>query len=92
MDITTQFHGILADWVGTSSARFQFSDNATYGDLMRAIGTRYRQNMPEQLWDTGKNTFQKQVRAMGEGRALDAPDDPLVEGENITFLLMIAGG
>jgi len=92
MRVTTQFHGILADWVGTRRASFELSANATYGGLLHAIGRRYRHNMPEQLWDQEKGTFKKQVRAVGKERTYDTGDDLLSEGEEITFLLMIAGG
>ena len=92
MQITTRFHGILADWVGTRRAGFELSPNATYGDLLHTIACRYRQNMPEQLWDQEKGTFKKQVRAVGKERSYDTRDDLLSDGEEITFLLMIAGG
>ena len=51
MNITAQFHGLLADWVGTPSASFELAEDSTYVDLMLEIGRRYRQNMPDQLWD-----------------------------------------
>ena len=92
MIITTHFHGILADWVGVSSADFDLPENATLAVLMQAIGDRYRSNMPEQLWDDQTDRFKKQVRAQGAVTVYNDLDMPLEKGEDITFMLMIAGG
>ena len=92
MNITAQFHGILADWVGTPSAGFELTDGSTDADLMQEIGRRYRQNMPAQLWDPQTNAFNQKVRAFRDGKALDPVDNPLSDGEEITFMLLIAGG
>lgn len=92
MKIIAQFHGILADWVGVPSAGFDLSDGSTYADLMQAICRRYRQNMPEQLWDQKHNAFDQKVRAFTDGKALDTMDRTLSDGEEITFFLMVAGG
>ena len=92
MNVSARFHGILADWVGTPTASFELSADATYTDLMKEIGRRYRKNMPGQLWDKEKNTFKKQVQAFGHGRILNDLAVQLLEGEQVTFLLMMAGG
>jgi molybdopterin converting factor small subunit len=91
MKITAEFHGILAEWVGTRSASFDLPAGATYSDLMEEIGLRYRRNMPDQLWNKENKMFKK-VQAQREGRVLASADTPLLEGEEIQFLLMIAGG
>lgn len=91
MKITAEFHGVLADWVGTPSVNFDLPAGATYSDLMKEIGRRYRRNMPEQLWNKKKNRFKK-VRAHAKQRTLESADMPLSEGEEIKFYLMIAGG
>ena len=92
MMITAHFHGILADWVGVPSAGFELPAGATLADLMQAIGGRYRSNMPEQLWDEKTASFKKQVRAQGAATVYNDLDMPLKKGEDITFMLMIAGG
>ena len=91
MKITAEFHGILAEWVGSASASFDFPAGATYSDLLAEIGRRYGRNMPEQLWDAENKMFKK-VQAHGKGRTLASKETPLMEGEQIQFLLMIAGG
>ena len=92
MHITTQFHGILADWVGTPSASFELTQGATLTDLMLEIGRRYRQNMPYQLWDQKTNSFNKKVRAFKDATALDPVAHSLADGDTITFMVLIAGG
>jgi hypothetical protein len=92
MNITAQFHGILADWVGTPSACFKLADDAAYSDLMKAIERRYKQNMPAQLWDQKARSFNKKVRAFKDGKTLDPVDNPLSDRDIITFMLLIAGG
>ena len=92
MHITTQFHGILADWVGTPSASFELTQDATLTDLMLEIRHRYHQNMPDQLWDQTTNSFNKKVRAFKDATALDPVTHSLADGDVITFMLLIAGG
>jgi len=92
MIISAHFHGILADWVGVPSADFDLPAGATLADLMQAIGRRYRGNMPEQLWDDNTDSFKKQVRAQGAAKVYNDFNMPLENGEDITFMLMIAGG
>ena len=92
MNITAKFHGILADWVGTPSASFKLSDGAVYSELMQEIEHRYKRNMPAQLWDQKTKSFNKKVRAFRDAKALDPVDNPLSDGEEITFMLLIAGG
>ena len=92
MNITTQFHGILADWVGTRSASFELTEDSTFVDLMLEIRRRYRKNMPDQLWDPKTNSFNKKVRAFKDAKALDPVDNLLTDGDIITFMVLIAGG
>ena len=92
MMITAHFQGILADWVGVPSADFNLPAGATLAELMQAIGGRYRSNMPEQLWDDKTDRFKKQVRAQGAATVYNDLNMPLENGEDITFMLMIAGG
>jgi hypothetical protein len=92
MKVTAHFHGILADWVGTRSADFELSYDATYSDLIKEIRRRFGGNMPKQLWDAQKNTFHQKVRAFKDGTPLDPVDFKLEQGEELTFFLTIAGG
>ena len=92
MKIYTHFHGILADWVGTSSASFDLPADSTLADLMAEIGLRYQHNMPEPLWDRERNSFHRQVRAQGKNSAFINPNLPLSDEAEISFMMMLAGG
>ena len=92
MNITASFHGILAEWVGVQSARFDLPSNATYEDLLVAFHHRYALNMPDQLWDKRKNCFAKEVIISGKGTISKLMKKPLMKNEEIVLLLMIAGG
>ncbi len=92
MHIKTKFHGILADWVGSPSASFELIQGSTLTDLMLEIGHRYRQNMPDQLWDQKINSFNQKVRAFKDAKALDPANKSLADGDVITFMVLIAGG
>ena len=92
MNVTAHFHGILTDWVGTPSASFDLSPKALLADLMVEIRRRFKDNMPEQLWDHEKNSFQKQILAVGIEGTPKSLENPLTDGEEIRFFIMMAGG
>jgi molybdopterin converting factor small subunit len=92
MKVKALFHGILADWVGAREASFEMPEGATYRDLVAEIGRRYRKNMPQQLWDEEANCLSREIMAVGAKGRIESVDTPLREGEEIKFLLMLAGG
>lgn len=92
MKVSVHFHGILADWVGARSADFELADGAVYADLIREIRHRFGGNMPDQLWDAKRDTFDQKVRACKDGIVLEPVDYKLEQGEELTFILMMAGG
>lgn len=92
MKVTASFHGILTDWVGVERADFELPEEALFSDLLREIARKFRNNMPEQLWDDQQYSFKRQVVATSGERLLESKDVPLREGQEITFLLMLAGG
>lgn len=92
MNVSTVFHGILSDWVGTEEADFELPAGASYADLLSEIGTRYGSNMPPQLWDPAEKNFRGPIMASGDGRNIDSLETTLTDGEKITFLLMLSGG
>ena len=91
--IDLAFPGVIGhEMVGTVSAVFELSDDDVYDHLTGEIRRRFGGNMPDQLWDEEKNTFHKKIRAFRDGKALDATDARLRDGEELTFYLMMAGG
>ncbi len=92
MKISAHFHGILADWVGARSAEFELPQGAIYEDLIKEIGRRFRENMPNQLWDRQKNTFDRKVLGVKADKTIQSDEQPLTDGDVLTFFLMLAGG
>lgn len=92
MKVNALFHGILSDWMGAESAEIDVADGSLYEDLLKEIGRRFGPNMPSQLWNEKENIFNGPILAVGEGRNLETPDVPLIDGEEIKFFLMLAGG
>ena len=92
MSVTAQFHGLLADWIGTPSASFHLFPNAPLADLMAEIGRRFRPKMPDQLWDDENNIFKGKVLAVGPNGIPKSLKDLLTDGEEIKFFIMMAGG
>ncbi len=48
--------------------------------------------MYNELWDREMNAFHRKVRVFRNGKAMDTTDFQLIEGEELTFFLMMAGG
>ncbi len=92
MKVTVFFLGIMKEYTGQETVAFDFSGKATYGDLMRSIGQRFRGLLPDYIWDAKVNVFKDTVMAVGEGRDLRSPDMPLVENEEIKIMVVFAGG
>ena len=92
MIITAHFYGILADWVGIPSAVFDLSAGATVGAKMQDFGPRDQRHMPQQIWARQTDTLKKQLRVQGAAITYTNLNMPLGKGEEITFMLMIAGG
>lgn len=92
MDVSAQFHGILADWVGMQKDGFVLPEGACLSDLMSEIGHRFRHQMPDYLWDEEKDAFKESILAVGRKGIPLSPETPLSDGEEIRFFLMMSGG
>ncbi|MEW6263460.1 MAG: MoaD/ThiS family protein [Thermodesulfobacteriota bacterium] len=92
MKVIVNFMGPLGIFIGQKKVEFQLDDGATYGDLLREIGRRFGDMLPEKVWDRERNAFKGRLLVIGAGRDLQEPDTPLLDNEDIKFLPMIAGG
>ncbi|MGD2125121.1 MAG: hypothetical protein PVG99_03520 [Desulfobacteraceae bacterium] len=92
MKVTAVFHGVLSEWVGTDRADFELSEGALFSGLLSAICKSYRHKMPDPLWDDQQNTFAKGVQAFSEEKRINSPEEPLADGQEVKFFLMLAGG
>ncbi len=92
MRITAFFHGILSEWVGVPQAELNLREGGTFLDLLTEIRRTYGHNMPEQLWNEEQSSFNKAVWAMRGKEKLVDPTTRLRNGEEVRFLLTLAGG
>jgi len=92
MIVKALFHGVLADWISPETVVFQMESGSVYSDLLKQIGHRFEERMPDQLWDKKSSVFKSNILAMGKDRNLESPATPLRPDEEITFFLMLSGG
>jgi|YelNatPaOPRAMG01_1025707.scaffolds.fasta_scaffold22630_3 molybdopterin converting factor small subunit len=92
MKVKVSFQGILSEWAGKQKVEVDLPEEGKFGDLLselkRLLGTR----MPPQVWHGENKNMNPSVWAMrGQERLVD-PQAPLKDGEEIIFILGIAGG
>ncbi len=92
MNVTAHFHGIMSDWIGKPSVSFDLSPKAKLADLITEMGHRFRDRMPDKLWDQEQNGLKNIVLALGAEGTPMSPENPLEDGEEIKFFLMVSGG
>jgi molybdopterin converting factor small subunit len=92
MNVTVIFLGILKDKAGLEKLDVDLPNGATFGDLMREIGSRFGDKFPETAWDREANAFKPPIMTVGDGRDLESPDTPLMQGEKIKIVAPLAGG
>ncbi|MBU4315818.1 MAG: hypothetical protein KKF30_00935 [Proteobacteria bacterium] len=92
MKVKAIFYGILSEWVHEKEVEFELQEDATYGHLLKEIGLRFGDKMPQMLWDRMKNDFCAPVLARDSTGRVQCGNSPLVENEQVTFLLMVGGG
>lgn len=92
MKIKVNFLGMLSNYTGIETLELEFSDDACYADLLKEVGARYGDNLPERCWDSEKIEFKKPISAIGSKGDIETLDTPLAETEEINFLLPISGG
>ena len=93
MNVTVSFVGVLASFVGAKTATVALPEGSRYEDLLAELGRMFAPNMPGQLWDEERMTFNAPILATRDERSL-APVDgsELVDGDQIKLFLMAAGG
>jgi molybdopterin converting factor small subunit len=92
MQITVTFVGVLAELIQEGPVEVRLPQEATYGDLLKQIGIQFGRSIPDPLWDRQANAFKDPIFAVTSGRAIDSPDTPLTDGEEVKFLTLVAGG
>ncbi len=92
MDITVIFIGVLRELIKEETVKMHMPSEAKYSDLLEEIWHRFGSSIPDALWDGQVNAFKAPIMAIGQGRYLESPETPLIDGEEIKFLTLVAGG
>ena len=92
MKVNITFGGPLARYAGIEKVEIELSEKARFKDLLSEIGRRYGQNMPQLIWDADRGSFTHHVLAMKGFKNLSDLKEPLNNGEEIKFFLIMVGG
>ena len=92
MKVNITFSGPLAGYTGIEKARIELPEIACFEDLLSEIGRRYGSNMPSLIWDADLNRFTHHVLVMKGLKHLTDLKEPLNNGEEIKFFLVMLGG
>jgi molybdopterin converting factor small subunit len=92
MRVRVTFVGPLGDYVGERTVPFDLPPGSSYGALLEEIGSRFGGNFPPRIWDERATDFKAGILVIGAGRDLDSRSIPLLEGEEIKVLPLLAGG
>lgn len=92
MKVKVLFQGILSAWSGEEKAEIELPEDGKFGELLSELKRLLGAKMPPQFWDGEKKDLNPSVWAMrGKERLVDL-QTPLKDGEEIIFILGIAGG
>lgn len=92
MKVKVLFRGILSEWAGEEQVEVDLAAEGKFAELLSELKRLLGAKMPPQFWDEERRKLNPSVWAMrGKERVVDLKS-PLKEGEEITFILGIAGG
>lgn len=92
MNVNITFCGPLARYAGIEKTRIELSEIACFEDLLFEIGRKYGSNMPPLIWDAARVRFTHHILAMKGFKNLTDLKEPLNDGEEIKFFLIMVGG
>ena len=92
MQVNVTFCGPLARYAGIEKTRIELPEIARFEDLLSEIGRTFGPEMPPLIWDSAGGRFTHHVLAMKGLKQLTDPKQPLVNGEEIKFFLIMVGG
>ena len=90
--VSITFNGALARYTGNEKAEIELSENACFEDVLTEIGRRYGEKLPQPIWDKARVRFTHHVLAMKAFKNIGDAKEPLHNGEEIQFFLILAGG
>ena len=92
MKVNITFCGPLARYAGIDKTQIELPEIACFEDLLSEIGRRYGPNMPPLIWDADRASFTHHILAMKGFKNLADLKEPLNNGEEIKFFLIMVGG
>jgi molybdopterin converting factor small subunit len=92
LKIKVHFLGILAKYFRVDAIELDLPGTPSLKDLFATLGNQYGELLPSEIWDREKKTFLPPLFIRGKGRDLKVPEEPLLQGEEVFFLLPQAGG
>lgn len=92
MKIRLRFLGVLARQAGVDALDLDLPGSPLLRDLLAEIEIRFQARFPFHFWNGEKNKLAPGLFIRGQGRDLLTPDENLLDGEEIYFLLPMAGG
>ena len=92
MKIKVHFLGILAKFFQVEAIELDLPGTPTLKDLLVKVGNQYGDLLPPEIWDREKKIFLSPFFIRGKGRDLKIPEEYLLDGEEVYFLLPQAGG
>jgi molybdopterin converting factor small subunit len=90
--IKVHFLGILAKYFRADAVELDLPGTPTLKSLLAQVGNQYAGLLPSEIWDGDKKNFHPSLFIRGRERDLKNPEEPLLEDEEIYFLLPLAGG
>lgn len=92
MKITLNLLGILSEHFGTDVLTVNLPDGAKFGDLTNEVDVKFGKRLPKSIWDKKSATFKPGILCVGEGRDIESKETLLKENENISVVILMAGG
>ena len=92
MIVRLRLFGMLQRLCGGERFALDLPPGATLADLLEAIDERWGAALPAGLWDRQRRRFSGPVVLLSDGRDLHDPAMPLVEGQDISLVVPLAGG
>ncbi len=92
MKIRIRFLGILARQAGVEALDLDLPGSPLLGDLLAEIEIHFPARFSFHFWDREGNRLAPGLFVRGQERDLLTPDENLREGEEVYFLLPMAGG
>jgi molybdopterin converting factor small subunit len=92
LKIRVRFLGILAQHARVDVLDLDLPASPLLRDLLAEIDIHFQGRFPFRFWDAEENKLAPGLFIRGQERDLLAPDEKLLEGEEIYFLLPMAGG